>query len=235
MLTEKQKELYSRQLILPGFSEEDQQKLNNAKILVVGAGGLGAPVLSYLSAAGVCNLGIVEYDSIVLSNLQRQILFRLEDTGKKKIDIAAQRIKELNPDINCECYDTIWNDGNAIEIAKDYQIIIDCSDNKASRLTSDYASSTLGIPFVFGALSNWEGQVAIFNSLNQINYKEAFGHPNMQTEENESTGVIGVVPAVIGSIMASEAIKLILGKGKTLDGRLLHISLLKNEWQVFEL
>lgn len=234
MLSDKQKELYCRQLLISGFTELDQQKLIDAKVLVIGAGGLGSPVLYYLTAAGVNNIGIVENDNVVLHNLQRQILYTETDIDKSKGNIAVNKLKELNKDCNPVHYNLKWNDENAEEIARQYEIILDCTDNIAARISSDKISKKLGIPFVFGAVNGWELQVSVFNYRGGKSYCETFG-VEQGFINPVPIGVIGVTPAVTGSIMASEAIKVILEKGEILTGKMLHYSLLTNKMDIYNL
>ncbi|MBN1116387.1 MAG: HesA/MoeB/ThiF family protein [Bacteroidales bacterium] len=229
------KELYSRHLLITDFTEEDQQKLMNARILVIGVGGLGSPVLSYLAAAGIGNIGIVDYDKVSLSNLQRQMIYNRSDINKAKADIAAKRIRELNPDCFVEKYKREWNIDNATEILEKYEVLIDCSDNITCRITSDIISKSQGKPFVYGAVDGWEGQVSVFNYGNCGSYREAMNIQEKKPEKMNPVGVVGAVPGVAGSIMAAEVIKIILSKGVVLAGQMLHFSLHVNSWQVLSL
>jgi molybdopterin/thiamine biosynthesis adenylyltransferase len=234
MLNQKQKDLYSRHLLISDFSDLDQQKLMKAKVLVIGAGGLGSPVLFYLAAAGIRNIGIVDSDSVELNNLQRQILFSESDIGKFKVDITASKLKSLNTDCVPVKFCAHWNEFTAPEIVNGYSLIIDCTDNIKARITTDKITRKLGIPFVYGAVDGWEGQVSVFNFKGSKPYCEIFGFKN-DIPEQVPVGVVGVTPAVTGSIMAAEAIKIILNKGDILYGKMLHISLLNNKWEVYNL
>ncbi len=234
MLTEHEKKLYNRHLLIPGFTESDQEKLFKARVLVVGAGGIGSPVLLYLVAAGIRNVGIVETDTVALHNLPRQILFNYDEEEKPKGLVASKKLNLLNPESYVKWFDTWWSKDNAKSIAANYDLIVDCTDNIDARLTTNWVSKELNIPFVFGAISGWQGQVSVFNmGLDEKDYVEALNIPKDNNSEHKPVGVIGVSPAVIGSIMASETIKIIIDKGELLQGKLLHINLLTNEWNTF--
>lgn len=236
MLTDHEKQLYNRHLIIPGFTESDQEKLFQSKVLVIGAGGLGSPVLLYLVAAGIRNIGIVETDKVALHNLPRQILFNYDEEEEPKGLVASKKLNLLNPESYVKWFDVWWDKENAKSIATEYDILVDCTDNIEARLTTNWISKELNIPFVFGAISGWQGQVSIFNiGKEEKDYIEALNIPEVNEPEPQPNGVIGVAPAVIGSIMASETIKIILNKGELLQGKMLHIDLLKNEWNTFYL
>jgi molybdopterin/thiamine biosynthesis adenylyltransferase len=153
MLTKEQKLRYNRQLIIPGFTEQDQEKLFQASVLVIGAGGLGSPVLSYLSSAGIGSIGIVDADRVELSNLQRQILYSEKDIGKQKVDIAAERLRAMNSSLHLKTYSSRWDRNLASSIASNYHVLIDCTDNIASRIITDAISVQVGIPFIYGAVN----------------------------------------------------------------------------------
>lgn len=219
---------YSRQILLPGFGEASQQKLKAAKVLVIGAGGLGSPVLLYLSAAGVGNIGIVDFDLVEASNLQRQILFTTEDIGKIKAAIAAERIKSLNPHINVFVFNEYINASNALKIFADYDVVIDGTDNLPTRYLCNDACVLLNKPLIYGAIFQFEGQASVFNELmpdgnRSPNYRDLFPvpPPPEMVPSCAEGGVLGVLPGMIGSIMANETIKVITGIGQTLSGRLL--------------
>ncbi len=235
MLTQNQQEKYDRQLRIGEFGEKEQEKLIKARILVIGAGGLGAPALLYLVAAGVGKIGIVENDKVALHNLNRQILYTTDDLGKAKISQASHRLHRLNPECRIISHKVWWADSIAQEISRGYELIIDCTDNIESRLTSDNISKKMDIPFVYGAINGWEGQVAVFNLKKNNTYADTFGLDREKSTEKKAHGAIGVVAATVGSIMASEAIKIITGKGEILSGKLLHLSLLKNQWNIYKL
>lgn len=235
MLTLNQQEKYNRQLLIEEFGEKEQEKLIKSRILVVGAGGLGSSALLYLIAAGVGKTGIVENDKVALHNLNRQILYTTDDLGKEKISLASQKLNLLNPECRIISHKVWWDDNIAQDISRDYELIIDCTDNIESRLTSDNISKKMDIPFVYGAINGWEGQVSVFNLKKGNSYSHTFGLDGKKTTEKKTLGVIGVAAAIVGSIMASEAIKIIIGKGDILSGKLLHLSLLKNQWDIYKL
>jgi len=219
---------YSRQFLLPGFGSEGQEKLKNAKVLVIGAGGLGSPILLYLAAAGVGHLGILDFDVVDESNLQRQVLFTTPDVGKLKAEIAAEKIKALNPNIRTQIFNVYLSSTNASDIVNQFDVVVDGSDNLPTRYLVNDACVILNKPLVYGAIFQFEGQVSVFNQLLQggargPNYRDLFPHPpppEMVPSCSEG-GVLGVLPGIIGSMMANEAIKLITGMGVTLSGRLL--------------
>lgn len=190
---------------------EGQQKLTKAKVLVIGCGGLGGPVLSYLAAAGVGTLGLVEFDSVSLSNLHRQIIFKTEDIGKQKIEIAEQKILELNPHVSVLTYKTRLNSQNALEIFKDFDLIVDGSDNFPTRYLVNDVCEILNKPYIYGAIHQMEGQVAVFNLNGSSTYRDLYNTPpDAETAPNCATGgVLGPIAGVIGSLQALEAIKVI--------------------------
>ena len=235
MLDEDNKHLYSRHLLIPGFDSACQEKLLNAKVLVVGAGGLGAPVLLYLTAAGIGSIVVVEDDKVARHNLQRQILYKWEEVDEDKIDKATIRVKELNPECKITKHKTRWSSNNAYEIAKDCDVIVDCTDNYESRLLTDEVSVELKIPFVYGAINNWEGQVAVFNYNGGKKYTDTFNLGNCADSSKNPVGVIGVLPGVTGSMQAAEVIKIISGQGEVLSDKLLVFSLKHNSYNVLNL
>ncbi|MFH2094070.1 MAG: HesA/MoeB/ThiF family protein, partial [Bacteroidota bacterium] len=174
MLTESEKQRYSRHIVLPEIGIKGQEKLKKAKVLVVGAGGLGSPALFYLAAAGVGTIGIVEYDSVEISNLQRQILYRTADIGKNKADIAADRLRELNPHITIEVYDKKLNSNNAETIISNYDLVVDCPDNYGTRLLVSDVTKVTGIPHIYGSVSRFEGQLSVFNFKGGSTYRDLF-------------------------------------------------------------
>lgn len=218
-MNQKQKHRYSRHLMLNEIGEKGQQKLLLAKVLVVGAGGLGCPTIQYLAAAGVGKIGIIDPDVVSLSNLQRQIIFNNTQIGKLKAEEAKHFIEKLNPDIQVTIYPNNLNTENALQIIHDYDMVIGATDNFESRLCINNETKRLGIPFVHGSICEFEGQVSVFNYKNGPSYTDLFNEiPN---EKNMPLGVIGVLPGVIGSLMATEAIKIIIEHGNVLSGRLL--------------
>lgn len=212
-------ERYQRQIILPQMGVAGQEKLLNARVLVIGAGGLGCPALMYLAAAGVGCIGIVDHDLVDLSNLHRQILFGIEDIGKPKVQIAKERLTAINSTITINIYQEKISPSNVVKILDGYDVILDCTDNFATRYLINDACVLMYKKLVFGAISQWQGQVAIFNaSPLGINYRDLFPNPPQQGEIKNcgEAGVIGVLPGNIGTLMACETIKLICGIGKPL-------------------
>ncbi|RZK15665.1 MAG: molybdopterin biosynthesis protein [Pedobacter sp.] len=229
------RERYQRQIILSGFGTESQLRLAEAKILVIGAGGLGCPVLQYLVAAGVGHIGIVDHDVVELSNLQRQVLFGLEDIGFLKVEVAAKRLKQMNPETKLSLHPISVDRKNVIEMISGYDIVFDGTDNFESRYLINDACTILKKPLVFAAVSGFEGQIAIFNIPDELgastNYRDLFPvQPNAGEIPNcAENGVLGVLPGVIGTMAAGEIIKLIAGIGKPLINKLLHYNLLDQQ------
>lgn len=223
MLNQEEKAYYDRHLRLPGFGEEAQMKLQQAKVLVVGAGGLGCPVLQYLSASGVGTLVILDDDTVSISNLQRQVLFSIEDLNQPKAQVASTKLSALNPNIQVVAHQVRLTKENALNFFEQVDIIVDCSDNFATRYLVNDAAILSGKPFVYGALGQFDGQVSVFNYNNGPTYRCLF--PEMPNPEDfpscSDLGVLGVVPGIIGSLQALECIKLITGIGKVLSGELL--------------
>lgn len=213
---------YNRQILLPEFGEEGQEKLKKARILVIGSGGLGSPVLLYLAAAGVGTLGIVEDDNIALSNLQRQILYSSDKVGRSKIQEAGRRLKALNPLVTIITHEVRLSARNAIALLKQYDLIVDGTDNFPTRYLVNDACVILGKPFVYGAIHRFEGQVALFNYKGSATYRDLFPTPPPpeQAPNCSEAGVLGVLPGIIGSMQALETIKAITGIGEPLAGKL---------------
>ena len=214
---------YSRHILLPQVGEEGQRTLKKSRVLLIGAGGLGSPVALYLSAAGVGTLGLVDFDSVDLSNLQRQILHGSSGIGSPKIDSARDRLRDINPSVHVEAYETRLTAGNALDIARDYDLVIDGTDNFATRYLVNDTSVLLGIPNVYGSVYRFEGQASVFGAPNGPCYRCLFREPPPPDliPSCAEAGVLGVVPGLVGTIQATEAIKLLLGLGETLVGRLL--------------
>jgi len=219
---------YFRQLIIPEVGEEGQKRLSQARILIVGAGGLGSPVLLYLAAAGVGTLGIVDSDTVDISNLQRQILYRTEDIGLRKAVAAGEKLAALNPGITIRTYPFRLTQENVDPILADFDIAVDCSDNFATRYLLSDVTLKAGKPMVFGAVYQFCGQVSVFNYKNGPSYRALFPGENIDEEKpgDNPVGVIGALPGMIGSIQACETLKIILGKGETLSGKLLQVDAL---------
>jgi sulfur-carrier protein adenylyltransferase/sulfurtransferase len=217
---------YNRHIIIPGFGLEAQQKLKSAKVLVIGSGGLGSPVLLYLAAAGVGTIGIVDFDVVDDSNLQRQVLFGVNEIGKPKVEAARRRLETLNPFIQLRVYNTHLNSQNALDILKDYDVIADGTDNFPTRYLVNDASVLLGKPNVYASIFQFEGQVSVFNYRNANgelgpNYRDLYPTPPPPglVPSCAEGGVLGVLPGIIGSLQALEVIKVITGVGETLSGR----------------
>ena len=229
-------ERYNRQILLKEFGESAQQKLSEAKVLVIGAGGLGCPALQYLVAAGIGTIGIVDDDIVALTNLDRQPLYTMNDIGMSKAEVAAQRLQQLNPDIDLLVYNERLTTSNTVEIFTGFDIIIDGTDNFATRYLVNDACVLLGKSLVYGSVSRFEGQVAVFNVQQSeknlsANYRDIFPEPPRENEvlNCAEAGVLGVLPGIIGSMQASETIKLITGIGKPLINTLLIYNALNNQ------
>jgi adenylyltransferase/sulfurtransferase len=235
MFTKPQLDRYARHIILPGVGAAGQQKLLDAKILVIGAGGLGSPILMYLAAAGVGTLGIVDFDEVDLSNLQRQILHTTSDVGMQKVLSSKEHLERLNSDVKVEIYQEKLDSSNARQLFRNYDLVIDGSDNFPTRYLVNDACVLENKPFVYGAISQFEGQVSLFNVLTEKGkspcYRCLFPTPPQPGTvlSCAEAGVFGVLPGVVGSLMATEAIKFILGLGETLAGTLLHYDGLYSE------
>lgn len=224
---------YERQIMLPEIGNEGQKKLSKASVLIVGAGGLGSPISIYLAAAGVGKIGLVDNDAVSGSNLQRQILYNYSHIGKKKVSVAKERLKEINQNIEVKIYDTLFSSNNANEIAKEYDIIIDGCDNNKTRYLMDRVSKELNIPYVYGAISEFKGQVSVFNYNGSVSYSDIF--PKTENiNSNTNIGVIGALPGIVGTIQAMEALKIITGAGNVLQNKLLTIDALTMEFTTFE-
>ncbi len=218
---------YARHFVLPEFGKAGQAKLKAANVLVVGAGGLGSPVLLYLAAAGVGHIGIIDDDVVDESNLQRQVLYTTEDIGKPKVEIAKQRILALNPHIKVTTYQTRLEKENVFDILQEYEIVADGTDNFATRYLVNDACVIANKINVFASIFRFEGQVSVFNYLNEdgtrgTNYRDLFPEPPAagSIPNCAEGGVLGVLPGIVGSMQANEVIKVITGIGKPLKGRL---------------
>ena len=214
---------YSRHLIMPEVGMEGQLKLKNAKVLLIGTGGLGAPLGLYLAAAGVGHLGLVDFDVVDFTNLQRQVTFGSDDVGKPKTAAAQARLSNLNPDIEIETFETKLTSENALELFKNFDIIVDGTDNFPTRYLVNDACILLGKPNVYGSIFRFEGQVTVFGLPDGPCYRCLYPEPPPPglVPSCAEGGVLGVLPGIVGSIQAMETIKLILGTGESLKGRLL--------------
>jgi len=214
---------YSRHLIMPEVGMEGQLKIKQAKVLCIGTGGLGAPLGLYLAAAGVGRLGLVDFDVVDSTNLQRQVLFGTKDVGTPKTEAAANRLRDLNPDIQIDTFETQLTSANAFELFKDYDIIVDGTDNFPTRYLVNDACVIMGKPNVYGSIFRFEGQITVFGAPGGPCYRCLYPEPPPPglVPSCAEGGVLGVLPGIVGTIQAAEALKLIIGKGEPLIGRLL--------------
>lgn len=229
---------YSRHLIMPEVTMEGQKRLKAASVLCIGTGGLGSPIALYLAAAGIGRLGLVDGDTVDFSNLQRQILHGTKDVGRKKLNSARDSIREVNPNVQVDLYDTFFTAENARQIAEPYDVIIDGTDNFPTRYCSNDVSVFLKKPNVYGSIFRFDGQATVFAPhLGGPCYRCMFPEPPPpgMVPSCAEGGVLGVLPGVIGVIQAIEAIKLIMGIGEPLMGRLLHFDALKLKFREFKL
>jgi Dinucleotide-utilizing enzymes involved in molybdopterin and thiamine biosynthesis family 2 len=227
-LTREELVRYSRHILLPQVGENGQRALKKSRVLLVGAGGLGSPVALYLAAAGVGTLGLVDFDSVDLSNLQRQILHGSAALGRSKLDSARDRLHDINPNVELESYETRLTASNALDIARGYDLIVDGTDNFATRYLVNDTSVLLGIPDVYGSVFRFEGQVSVFGTAEGPCYRCLFREPPPPdlVPSCAEGGVLGVVPGLVGTIQATEAVKLLLGLGDSLAGKLLMVNVL---------
>src|SRR6266446_1493161 len=214
---------YSRHLIMPEVGMEGQLKLKNAKVLLIGTGGLGAPLGLYLAAAGIGRLGLVDFDVVDFTNLQRQVTFGSSDVGKPKTEAARERLSSLNTDIQIDTFETKLTSDNALELFKDFDVIVDGTDNFPTRYLVNDACILLGKPNVYGSIFRFEGQATVFGMPGGPCYRCLYPEPPPPglVPSCAEGGVLGVLPGIVGSIQAMETIKLILGRGDSLAGRLL--------------
>jgi len=228
---------YARHLILPDVGVEVQQRLKAARVLIVGAGGLGSPVALYLAAAGVGTLGLVDFDAVDVSNLQRQILHGTKDVGRSKLDSARARLGDVNPHVRVETHDARLTSANALDIIGRYDIVVDGTDNFATRYLTNDACVLLGKPNVYGSIFRFEGQASVFGLDDGPCYRCLFPEPPPpgSVPSCAEGGVLGVLPGIVGTIQATEAIKLVLGIGDTLAGRLLLIDALSMQFRAMTL
>lgn len=234
-LSNQENEYYNRQLILNNFGEVAQLKLKQARVLVIGAGGLGCPVLQYLCAVGVGFIGIVDADVVSISNLHRQILYGIDDVGKPKVELAKSKLNQLNPNVEIQIFKENINVKNAIAIIQKYDIICDCTDNFSARYLINDACVILNKPFVSAAILRFEGQLSVFNYKTKINYRDVFPQPPTDIPNCAEAGVIGVLCGIVGSMQANEVVKMIANVGETLEGRFLCYSALSNTIQTFKI
>jgi len=236
-LTQDDLSRYSRHLILPEVGVEGQRRLKAARVLCVGTGGLGSPLALYLAAAGVGTLGLVDFDVVDASNLQRQIIHSTADIGRKKLDSAEEKLKALNPALNVVKHDTLLSSANALDILKDYDVVADGTDNFPTRYLVNDACVLLGKPNAYGSIFRFEGQASVFAAKDGPCYRCLYPEPPPPglVPSCAEGGVLGILPGLIGVIQATEAIKLILGIGEPLIGRLLLVDALNMRFRELKL
>ena len=237
VLSAEQRNRYQRHLLLPEVGVEGQAKLLASKVLMLGAGGLGSPAALYLAAAGVGTIGVVDMDEVDASNLQRQILHNIDRIGDRKVDSAKKTLTMLNPDVNVVTYDTRLDASNIMDIIAGYDVIVDGADNFPSRYLLNDASVKLGIPVVHGSIFRFEGMVTVFDPKNGPTYRDMVPEPPPAelAPSCAEAGVLGVLPGIVGSIQALETIKLLLGLGESLSGRILSVDTTEMSFRVFKL
>ena len=228
---------YSRHLIMPEVGMEGQQKLKAAKVLCIGAGGLGSPLALYLTAAGVGTLGIVDFDVVDYTNLQRQIIHSTADVGRKKLDSAADKLKAINPFVNLRTFDTKLTSANALDLFRDFDIVADGTDNFPTRYLVNDACVLTGKPNVYGSIFRFEGQASVFATEEGPCYRCLYPEPPPPglVPSCAEGGVLGILPGLVGVIQATETIKLILGQGDSLVGRLLLVDALGMKFRELKL
>jgi adenylyltransferase/sulfurtransferase len=236
-LTETESHRYSRHLIMPEVGVKGQRRLKAARVLCVGAGGLGSPASLYLAAAGVGTLGLVDFDNVDVSNLQRQILYSTDDVGRPKLASAAARLSGLNPDVKIVTHETALTSANALDIFRQYDIVVDGADNFPTRYLVNDACVLTGRPNVYGSIFRFDGQASVFATQGGPCYRCLYPEPPPPglVPSCAEGGVLGVLPGIVGTIQATEAIKLIIGAGETLAGRLLLFDALQMSFRILKL
>ena len=237
ILTPEDYQRYTRQVLLPGFGMQAQQRLKAARVLVIGAGGLGCPALQYLASAGVGTIGIADDDTVELSNLQRQPLYSTAAIGKPKATEAANVLRALNPLIQINAYGEKLTAENAGVLSDSYDVLLDATDNIETRYLLDKWCRQLNKPWISGSVYRYEGQVAVWNCNGGPSYSDCYPEATFSGSipDCETAGVLGVVPGIIGTLQAAECIKLLTGIGEPLSGRVLHINLLTMTTTTFSL
>jgi sulfur-carrier protein adenylyltransferase/sulfurtransferase len=228
---------YARQITLPEIGTEGQRKLSQASVLIIGAGGLGSPAATYLAAAGVGRIGLVDFDRVDASNLHRQILYGTSDVGRPKLEAARERLEDLNPEIAIETHDERLMASNALDLIRPYDVILDGTDTFATRYLVNDACVLLGKPNVYGSVLRFDGQASVFSTPHGPCYRCLHSEPPPPhlVPSCAEGGVLGVLPGIIGTIQATEAIKLITGAGESLAGRLLLFDALRMTFRMIQL
>ncbi len=229
-MNEQEKERYNRQIILSPWGLQPQEKVKASRVLVIGAGGLGCPVISYLAAAGVGTIAILDFDVVDISNLQRQVIYDMSDVGKNKALAASKKMQAFNPLINVIAIEKTLDETNALELISGYDVIVDATDNFETRYLINDACVILGKPFVFASILGFEGQVSVFNYKDGPTYRCLYPEPSENAPNCNENGVLGTLAGTIGSIQANEVLKIISGVGETLSGKLLVVDLLRNSY-----
>ena len=225
---------YNRQIILPQIGDEGQHKLSESKVLVIGAGGLGAAILPYLAAAGVGQIGIVDDDVIEISNLHRQVIYKSSAVGKSKAEEAKRMILELNPEVKADAFAEKLSAKNAVSLFEKYDIIVDATDHIAIKYLINDACLLTNKPMVYGSIFRFQGQVSVFNYQNGPTYRCLYPNENSNSLNCEDAGVIGISVGIIGMLQANEVLKMILGIGEVLSGKILVYTILNNEQQKYD-
>lgn len=221
------KERYTRQMMMPEVGEKGQKMLSTAKVLVIGAGGLGSPILMYLAGAGVGQIGVIDDDKVSLSNLQRQIFYKTNEIGQSKSTLMSQNITDLNPDCQVKTFAERLDETNVKAIIADFDIVVDACDNYETRYMVDDICAKLSKPYVYGSVAGFNGQVGVFNYNGSCSYTAVFPYDDTQDFEHHTIGVLGSMPAIIASIQTTEVLKIILQQGDVLYNQLLLIDVLQ--------
>lgn len=234
-LTNEQRRRYNRHIILDGFGKEGQMRLLNAKVLIVGAGGLGSPIAMYLAAAGVGTIGLVDGDTVSFTNLQRQVIHTTADVGRPKVDSAAEKIRAINPDVRVEKHEIYLNEDNALDIMRPYDYVVEGSDNFSAKYLVNDACVMLGKPFCIGGINRYSGQV-MTHSPGTACYRCLFPEPpaKEEVETCAMVGVLGSIAGMLGTVQATEVVKHIAGVGEPLDNQLLTFDAITMQWNRLE-
>lgn len=237
MLSEKEIERYNRQILIPSFGEVGQAKLKEAKVLVIGLGGLGSVASLYLVAAGVGTVGIMDKDTVSIHNLQRQILYREDEVDMSKVLLAEKSLKRLNSNVNIVAYNCFLTQENARDVIQNYDIVLDCTDNYATRYLINDTCIELDKPFVYGTIGDTKGQMAVFNyKANASSYRDLYPEQEkLEKQGNINKGVMGVLPSLIASLQVNEVVKIITGLGEAMKDTLFMIDLLSLETMKFKI